>query len=173
MQSIGPDDQVEPASLAAFEADVHPARVLLEAGDGVVVDEVGVVAGRRTEDAGEIGAGDLDLAGPGRAAAGRHRDPTAQPAGRVDEPDAHGLGGRRTQVVDQAHLLDHRQGRAADVDRAAAGSLAVGALDDRGAEPRTGQPVREGRTGHAGTTDEYRPHACERRLSVSQLRFRW
>ena len=59
-----------------------------------------------------------------------------------------------------AHRLGHRQGRAAHVDRVAAGAQALAPLHDRGPESVAGQPVGEGGAGDAGTGDQYCPESC-------------
>ena len=79
----------------------------------------------------------------------------------VDEGEAR--RGRRgcSQPREQAHLLGDGECRSAHIDWVAAGALTGGALNDRRRESVAGEPVREGRAGHAGAGDEYglRGHA--------------
>ncbi|GAB3883905.1 hypothetical protein GCM10029964_044040 [Kibdelosporangium lantanae] len=150
VQPVRADHQVEAARRGAVERDVHTLLVLVERGDRVVEEELGLVPRRLVQDGGEVGARHLDLVAPGRGKShGGHLT-----AGGVEQPHGGRAGGDVTEAGQHTHRLGHRQGRASHVDGVAAGAQALGPLHHGGLEPVAGQPVREGRAGHAGAGDE-------------------
>lgn len=55
VQPVRPDHQVEPARRGLSEGDVHAARILAQAGDGITENELGPLAGGAVQDLGEAG----------------------------------------------------------------------------------------------------------------------
>ncbi|MCO5971008.1 hypothetical protein NDW01_21640 [Actinoallomurus sp. WRP6H-15] len=62
VQAVGADDEVEGAPAPAAEGHVHSPLAIVEGGDGVVEEELGVVADRVVQDVGEIPAAHLQIA---------------------------------------------------------------------------------------------------------------
>jgi hypothetical protein len=168
VQPVGAHDQPEPAGRAVVEGDHDPVVVRIERADRIAEHVLDVVAGRLVDDRGEFAAHDLDvpLRDPGDQAAHVDLDPAL--AGPL-ERDPVGL---RPGVQDRRqdpHPLGDVDGRPEQVDRVAAQARAQGrrAFDHSGREAVPAQPVRERRSGHAGTGDEHvRVHPLDGREST-------
>ncbi len=141
------------------EGHVDAVLVLRQTGDGVAEHELGVLRARRLQDRGERATGKFDAAAAGRARERAQVDAADTAARRVHEPHSRHVGDGGPQPGEHSHPLRHPEGLATHVHGAAAGSLPQPALDHRRSETVPRQPVRERRTGDAGTGDERRPVA--------------
>jgi hypothetical protein len=116
VQPVGADNEIEPARSGSVEGHVHTVAVVAQTNDGVVVEELNVALRSAGQDCRQVAARDL------QPVAGLSGDPSDAVASAVDDSqvghERRGLPQGRKQV----HPLDHGQGSAANVDRAAAGA---------------------------------------------------
>ncbi len=117
------------------------AEPVIDLGTGVLV-----------EDRGEVTAHDLLVRRIDHAEPARH--PAEPPAARIDALVIKRVGFDRAAAVEEAHLRDHLECRAADIDRVTAGANGRRTLDERDRVPGTGEPVAECGTCDAGAGDE-------------------
>nr|WP_238165304.1 hypothetical protein [Kribbella sp. VKM Ac-2527] len=146
VQSVGADHQVEPARPTAFENHLYAVFVLLERRDRVVEEVLHVGPRRGVQDLDEVTAEELELTAE-RLGCCRGDGP----AGLVDVDHAAHAGGACPGGGEQAHPVEHRQGRAAEVDRVTAGPGRRGSFDDGRGEAEPPQPVGQRWAGHART----------------------
>jgi hypothetical protein len=155
MQPVGPDHQVEPAGVGTVEGDPDPMLVVAKGNDGVAEQELGVVPARLVQDRGEVAAGQLNLAAPGRLLQGPRVDPADTPAGGVDKAHARPVRAGVADARHDPHPLGNVHGPPPDVHRAAAGPPDGRAFHDGGAESVPGQPVGQRRPGDTGSRDQH------------------
>jgi hypothetical protein len=156
VHAVGPDHHVEGALPAAPERDVHAVLVLVEDVDGVVEQELDVVADRRVQRGGQVPAPhlevlSLDAPGDRVRVQGGHLGAVG-----VKKGEPAGVDVRVAELRQDPHAPHHVDGGAADVDRVAAPAWGVRLLDDRDLETVPVEPVRQRGAGEAGAGDEDR-----------------
>ena len=114
MQTVGAHDQVELAGSGALEGDVDAVGGLLDLGDGVAVQVLGVLRGGFVQESDEVPA--QQFAGASVLRALRTGEPGQAASARVDEVDGVDLGAGGDDLVEQPHALDDVEGDPAQVD---------------------------------------------------------
>ncbi len=117
MQAVGADDEIVAGCGSVAEGHVDLPAVVVECADPHAEAVTDVVADGFIEDAGQRSPVNLDLAADHFG--GQTPDFSA-PA--VDECERAHAGGSRFHLVEQAHLLEHRERGTAEVDGLPAGA---------------------------------------------------
>ncbi len=150
VQTVGADDQVEPAGRAALEGDLDPVRGLGERRDRVSEDVLDQVLGALVHDPGQLAAEDLHVAA-------HHLGRQVHARAAVGVHDALPAHVRLTGVdlLPDAHFGEHRAvDVAAEVDGEAAAAQGGRPLDDGDTGAVAGEVQGEGGSGDAGAGDE-------------------
>jgi hypothetical protein len=117
MQAVRSDDEVVAAGGFVAESHVDPAAVVVECADPHAETVIDVVADGLVEDAVERAPVNLDLAADHF---GGQAPDFSTPA--VDECERAHAGGSRLHLVEQAHLLEHRERGTTKIDSLPAGA---------------------------------------------------
>ena len=149
MQTVRRDDEIVAAGGSVAEGHIDSPAVVIECGNAHAEAVIDVVADGFVQDAGERSPVNLDLTADhfgGQAA--------DLPTPAVDECQRSHAGGSRSHLVEQTHLLEHRERGAAKVDSLSAGSQLAGLLDDRHGVTVPGEPAGQAGPGDPATADQ-------------------
>jgi hypothetical protein len=161
VEPVRPHDQAEALRGCLLERHVDAVRVLVQRGDGVAKPVFDACRGGPVQHVREVVAQHLDLGDDALAVERVDGHAGGHPTLRRDPRDAALVERDTADAVHEAHPLDHRAARSAQVDGLPARPYGRGALDHRDVVPRRLQPVRQRGPCDARSGDENVCHAGE------------